>query len=127
MQLLSQTRTLQESVLSSQGSGVKLSRLKLETSKVAAFKVTITPDDESTDSESTGLVVQHALSVGPDVRNQWIIDSGATCHMCNQKDLFTELEQLKTPLNVILGDGHILPARGHGKVSLTMSLPQGKT
>ena len=54
-----------------------------KTSKVGAFKVTITPDDENTDSESTGLVVQHALSVGPDVRNQWIIDSGATCHMCN--------------------------------------------
>ena len=61
------------------------------------------------------------------MQNQWIIDSGATCHMCNQKDLFTELEQLKTQLNVILGDGHIPPARGHGKVSLTMSFPQGKT
>ena len=55
---------------------------------MGAFKVTITPEDEtSTDSESTGLVVQHALSSDCNMRNKWILDSGATCHMCNQKSI----------------------------------------
>ena len=37
--------------------------------------------------------------------NQWIIDSGATCHMCNEETSFSNYQTLDTPLNVILGDG----------------------
>ena len=57
-------------------------------SKMGAFKVTITEDDNSSDSESTGLVMQHALPSECSARDQWILDSGATCHMCNQEILF---------------------------------------
>ena len=49
--------------------------------KMGAFKVTITEDDKSTDSESTGLVIQHALSSECNARDQWIIESG-TCATC---------------------------------------------
>ena len=72
---------------------------------MGAFKVTITEDDNSTDSESTGLVVQHALSSECNAHDQWIIDLGATGHMCNQKMLFCCYQALKAPLNVVLGDG----------------------
>ncbi len=47
----------------------------------AVFKVTISTDNS--DSESTGLVVQHALSADAHCQDRWILDSGATCHMCN--------------------------------------------
>ena len=56
--------------------------------------MTITEDDNSTDSESTGLVVQHSLSSECNMRDQWIIDSGATCHMCNQEMLFCHYQAL---------------------------------
>ena len=47
-----------------------------------------------------------ALSIGQ--LDSWIVDSGATCHMCNNKALFANLQQLKEPLEVTLGDGHPL-------------------
>jgi hypothetical protein len=40
----------------------------------------------------------------------WIIDSGATCHMCNNGSKFTHLADLKEFQNVTLGDGHRLKA-----------------
>ena len=45
-------------------------------------------DESGSESESTGLVVQHALSADSTIRGQWIVDSGATCHMCNSPDQF---------------------------------------
>ena len=41
-------------------------------------------DSNSSDSESAGLVVSHALSASSSSEhNTWIVDSGATCHMCH--------------------------------------------
>ena len=92
--------------------------------KMGAFKVTITAEDEdSTDIESTGLVVQHALSADGRIRDRWILDSGATCHMCNKKSLFSHLVPLQSSITIALGDGHSLQAIGHGNVTLKMKLP----
>ena len=95
--------------------------------KMGAFKVIITAEDEnSTDSESTGLVVLHALSTKSNTRDHWILDSGATCHMCNKKALFSHFEALQTPLKVTLGDGRNLQVIGHGKVALLTNLPHNQ-
>ena len=84
-------------------------------------------DSNSSDSESAGLVVSHALSASSSSEhNTWIVDSGATCHMCHDRELFTELSHLKDPLEVVLGDGHELTAAGKGNVMLDMKLPNGK-
>ena len=41
-------------------------------------------DGSSLDSESAGMLVCHALSVSAkDCSDSWIVDSGATCRMCN--------------------------------------------
>ena len=49
--------------------------------------VIITPDDENgPDSEHS---IQHALSTECNVHKKWILDSRATCHVCNQQSLFT--------------------------------------
>ena len=97
--------------------------------QMGAFKVTITAEDgNSTESEGTGLVVQHALSLADsNTRDEWILDSGATCRMCNNESMFCDLQDLPTTVNITLGDGRNLKALGRGSVVLTMSLPHGKT
>ena len=57
----------------------------------------------------------------------WVIDSGATCHMCNDDKLFVEIRCLKQPQEVTLGDGHVLEATGVGVVELQATLGNGKT
>ena len=68
-------------------------------------KATTTVMQENSDSESPGLVVTHALSVlNSNEQCAWIIDLGATCHMCQNSKSFTTLHQLGNPINVMLGD-----------------------
>ena len=88
--------------------------------------MTITAEDESTDSESTGLVLPHALSADSGGHDWWIPDSGATCHMCNNKAMFSNLRPLPSPFNVTLGDGRNLLTVRCGNIVLPMNLPQGK-
>ena len=89
--------------------------------------MTITADNEnSSDSESTGLVVQHALSASSNGRDQWILDSGATCHRCNDAATFSDLRPLSISLNVALGDGRNIQAVGQGNVVLLMNVSHGK-
>ena len=73
------------------------------------------------DSDEVGLILQHALSVRVQSRStdtNWIVDSGATCHVCNDHGSFVELSFLQTPLDIILVDGHALKAIGCGIVTL---------
>ena len=75
------------------------------------------------DSDEVGLVVQHVLSadvVKKSTGTNWIVDSGATCHVCNDSSLFIELHNLKNPLDIILGDGHTLRATRCGTVILML-------
>ena len=59
-------------------------------------------------------------------KTAWIIDSGATCHMCNDKSAFAKYEKLQTPMEVVLGDGYKVDAIGNGTVILTNQFPSGK-
>ena len=93
--------------------------------KHKANKATSGHKDVSDSSSDDALVVCHALSAGS--KGNWIVDSGATCHMCNDKTLFGQFEQLQKSQEVTLGDGHVLEATGKGIVSLDMRLPDGKT
>ena len=72
----------------------KPTQAKMKT-KTGAFKVTIfAQDDDSSDSEDIGLVAQHALSAGSIAQDHWILDSGATCRMCNNEAMFSDLQAL---------------------------------
>ena len=77
-------------------------------------------------SSTDAMVVNHALTVTQS-RQNWIVDSGATCHMCNDKKLFRELHNLSMPQEVSLGDGHMLEATGKGSVMMEMLLPDGNS
>ncbi|KAL0431167.1 UNVERIFIED_CONTAM: Retrovirus-related Pol polyprotein from transposon RE1 [Sesamum radiatum] len=49
----------------------------------------------------------------------WIVDTGATSHMCGEKRLFHSLTTLKTPKQIHLPDNHITQATQFGDVKLS--------
>ena len=67
-------------------------------------------DNDSSDCDA--LIVGHeALQVG--LGSSWIVDSGATCHMCNERSMFGEYQSFRSGAEkVTLGDGHWLNAIG---------------
>ena len=93
--------------------------------KQSASKAEAKKPASSLESDEEALVTTHALSVSS--RGNWIVDSGSTCHMCNDKELFSELRSLGTPQEVMLGDGHVLQATAEGTVTLETLLPDGST
>ncbi len=97
---------------------------KTSKSKRAPVKANKASAKRGSSSESDALIAEQALQVRG-VGN-WIIDSGATCHMCADKKLFTELSPLGEQTSVTLGDGHKLEAVGQGTVKLIMNLEDGK-
>ena len=73
--------------------------------------------------ENVGLVA-HALKATDKCGGGWLIDSGASSHMCTRKSEFSELQDIK-PIDIVLGDGHTLQATGIGKVPLNVKIPGG--
>ena len=84
-------------------------------------------DSSSLGSENPALVTHHELTASATRTDSWIVNSRATCHMCNNEKLFVEFRSLQKPLEVTLGDGHILEATGRGIVPLEMKLLNCKT
>ncbi len=41
--------------------------------------------------------------------------------MCNDEQLFMKMETLKKPLEIVLGDGHVVKSQQQGTVSLMMN------
>ena len=84
-------------------------------------------DSSSSDSDSIGFMVNHVMSASSTGHlNDWIVDSGATCHMCNDDKLFVELCSLEQPLEVTLGDGYVVEATGRGTVALKVTSMDGQ-
>ena len=81
--------------------------------------------NNSSDSDDTGLIVRHVLSVSdsPQSHQDWIVDSGATSHICNNRKLFSRLTTMEKSQEVTLGDGRALKAIGYGDVVLTLYRP----
>ena len=62
---------------------------------------------------------ENSLAAGT-VKNRWIIDSGATPHMCNNVANFTNIKPLGTPIRISVGDGRVIECRGIGTVELLL-------
>lgn len=92
-----------------------------------ANKVEVEANDS--ESDAVGLTTNHILSAKNHLSESccWIVDSGATCHISHNKELFVEFQELKKFQKVSLGDGHTLEATGKGVVALEMMLPNEKT
>ena len=84
------------------------------------------PSWGNSSSDSDAGLTAYALSTGNAPRqNKWIVDSGATSHICNNERSFVKLHNLENWHSVTLGDGRNLDAIGYGVVSLMMKLPGG--
>jgi hypothetical protein len=81
---------------------------------------------KSPQGKKVGLVTRHVLGVR-EPAHDWIVDSGATCHICNSKELFEDFHPLSEPQKVALGDGCTLEAIGTGVVEVKLELPGGES
>ena len=77
------------------------------------------------DDTETMMITTHALSTVS--RGKWIVDSGATCHMCNDREQFVDFKELSNKQEVTLGDGHTLDGTGIGTVRIKTLLPDGNS
>lgn len=68
--------------------------------------------------------IGNALVAKP--KDKWIVDSTATCHMCSDRSMFTELKQVGSDEKVTLSDGNSLDVAGEGTVGMDMLLNDGK-
>ena len=84
---------------------------KLKYGANAAAEIDI---DHILSSDDEAFIVRHVFSFRS--KENWIIDSGATCHMCNDEVLFSDLNVLKRPQEVSLGDGDVLESTAEGTV-----------
>ena len=48
-----------------------------------------TAEHDDTEEEIIGLVAEDTLETN--LKSKWIVDSGATCHICKDEGIFTEL------------------------------------
>ena len=58
-------------------------------------------------------------------KKDWRVDSGATCHMCNDQSMFTKMTQLGSGKKVTLGNGSSLNVAGERMVDMDMILTHG--
>ena len=69
------------------------------------------------DSEKVGAFTASQVSTN---KERWLIDSGASSHMCYSKDILIDYKEFSQPETVSLGDGRTVEAIGVGNVSLSM-------
>ncbi len=67
-------------------------------------------------SKEDAMLISNALVAKS--RNDWIIDSGASSHMCNDRAMFRDISNVAD--KVTLGDGSSLSVIGRGTVALNM-------
>eukprot|EP00795_Rhopilema_esculentum_P015689 gene15689-6980_t len=84
-------------------------------------------DSSSSDSNTVGLLANQEFSASTtEYQSDWIIDSGATCHMCNDLNLCAEYSELGEPQEITLGDGRPVQASGKGIILLGIKLSDKK-
>ncbi|KAF2354671.1 Zinc finger CCHC-type [Trinorchestia longiramus] len=76
-------------------------------------------------SSSTGETIMFTSAFPIDIVDceSWIVDSGATQHMCNKKSEFSSYSDLSSPVRVEIGGGRALKGVGVRDVRLKIILP----
>ena len=65
-----------------------------------------------------------AMLINESCINEWVIDSGATSHMCGNRDLFYSLKESKYG-QVTVANGMKTPAMGSGSIRLKVNTDEG--
>ena len=60
-------------------------------------------------------------------RNRWIVDTGATQHMCCDITIFSSVKTLPVPIEIQVGNGETTTATSSGDVKLNLKLPNNVT
>ena len=76
--------------------------------------------ESGSDTESDEKVF--GVSSQPHNPNIWIVDSGASSHMTQRKELLVNYEEFDKPQKVSMGDGHMVEACGKGDIQFKMIL-----
>lgn len=89
------------------------------------FLFTKKTQGESSNSSDcvVGLLTHHAL-LSKDKRSNWIVDSGATCHMCHDVEKFINFRKLDVAEEITLGDGFSVETLGTGTIELNVIIYQ---
>ena len=93
-------------------------------------QVTKQNEDSSSESDSCGFIAaNHAMSAEVKGKNkEWILDSGATSPMCNDKKKFKgKLKKLKNSERIKVGDGAFVEAHYEGTVELEVRISDNNT
>lgn len=70
-------------------------------------------------SEDRALIGEILLTVDPNINTKaWLLDSGATSHMCGNGLTFTDYTLLEEAIPVKLGDGHFVHGIGRGNIEI---------
>ena len=69
------------------------------------------------------LTTKTTLSNKPDHGIKWIIDSGATAHICNDKRAFSKLVQVP-PFEILIGDKSSVQGTGRGTVEMNIRVSE---
>ena len=80
----------------------------------------ISEGESGSDTESDEKVF--GVSSQPHNPNVWIVDSGASSHMTQRKELLVNYEEFDKPQKVSMGDGHMVEACGKGDIQFKMTL-----
>lgn len=73
---------------------------------------------DSDDEAVVCLMTRTTPSNDSDPRIRWIIDSGATAHICNDSNAFSELKSV-APFEILIGDKSSVQGIGRGTVEMT--------
>ena len=75
---------------------------------------------DDADSDSCGMLA--TLLTAADTMKSWIVDSGASRHMCGNVTCFERYLDLQNPIDIQVGDGRVVKATGIGSVNLNVKL-----
>ncbi|HEX4706357.1 MAG TPA: reverse transcriptase domain-containing protein, partial [Candidatus Udaeobacter sp.] len=94
-------------------------------SKKASAKIAVADQDGSDDSSSDSdtepiklFNVSHHRDT--DLRNDWIMDSGATRSMSSNREWFSHYTPFANPINIVLGDNSTIQGLGTGRIAVEM-------
>lgn len=74
------------------------------------------------EKQMTKNIVLNVITSSLDLKEKWIIDSGASSNMCNNAKWFKKLHLFKDPLKIKVGDGNEIDVIGIGEIEFTSHL-----